>query len=154
MIVETKLAPEDQPRMLVKEPLEVECRKFYVLYANIEAHGHMGSCPGYVFLFLQGKATKPREDEFRERIRRILERTLAGEARMERTLAGEARMETYKDRIAGRKQVRERRRARIERGTGDVPEEPGNKNDEQVAVRRADSYVAVTSKRTNTKRQE
>ena len=32
---------EDLPRMLVKEPLEVECRKFYVLYANIEAHGHM-----------------------------------------------------------------------------------------------------------------
>ena len=31
---------------------------------------------------------------------------------------------------------------------------PGIKNDEQVAVRRADSYVAVTSKRTNTKRQE
>ena len=73
---------------------------------------------------------------------------------MERTLAGEARMETYKDRIAGRKQVRERRRARIERGTGDVPEEPGNKNDEQVAVRRADSYVAVTSQSTNTKRQK
>ena len=58
---------------------------------------------------------------------------------MERTLAAEARMETYKDRIAGRKQVRERRRARIERGTGDVPEEPGNKNDEQVAVRHADA---------------
>ena len=58
---------------------------------------------------------------------------------MERTLAGEARMETYKDRIAGRKQVRERRSARIERGTGDVPEEPGTKNEEQVAVRHADA---------------
>ena len=41
------LATGDQPRMLVKEPLEFECRKFYVLYANIEAHGHMGSCPVY-----------------------------------------------------------------------------------------------------------
>ena len=27
VIAETKLAMEDQPRMLVKEPLEVECRK-------------------------------------------------------------------------------------------------------------------------------
>ena len=27
LIAETKLAMEDQPRMLVKEPLEVECRK-------------------------------------------------------------------------------------------------------------------------------
>ena len=48
-------------------------------------------------------------------------------------------MDKYKDRIAGRKRVRERRRARTERGTGDVPEEPRNKNDEQVAVPRADA---------------
>ena len=84
MIAETKLAEEDQPRMLVKVPLEVECRKnFHVQSMNIEAHGHMGSCPGYaLFFFWQGKATKPREDEFRERIGRIIERTLAGEARM------------------------------------------------------------------------
>ena len=53
VIAETKLVIEDQPRMSVKEPLEVECRKFYVLYANIEAHGHMGSCPGYALLILQ-----------------------------------------------------------------------------------------------------
>ena len=58
---------------------------------------------------------------------------------MERTLAGEARMKTYKDRIAERQGVREKRRARIERGTWDMPEEPGNKNDEQVAVRHADA---------------
>ena len=44
-------------------------------------------------------------------------------------------MKTYKVRIAERKRVREKRRARIERGAVDVPEEPGNKNDEQVAVR-------------------
>ena len=99
----------------------------------------MGSCPGYALLIVHGKATKPREDEFRERVERIIERTLAGEARMERTLAGEAKMDTYKDRIAGRKRVRERRRARIERGTRDVPEEPGNKNGEQVADRHADA---------------
>ena len=116
MIAETKLAIEDQPRMLIKEPLEVECRKFYVWSVNIEAHGHMGSCPGYALLIWQGKATKPREDVFRERVGKI----------MERTLAGEARMKTYKDRIAERKRVREKRRARIERGAVDVPEEPGN----------------------------
>ena len=51
MIAETKPAIEDQPRMLVKELLEVECRKFYVLYANIDAHGHLSSCPGYALLF-------------------------------------------------------------------------------------------------------
>ena len=48
-------------------------------------------------------------------------------------------METHKDRIAGRKRVQEKRRARIERGAGDVPEEPRIKNDEQVAVRHADA---------------
>ena len=58
---------------------------------------------------------------------------------IEMALAGEARMETYKDRIAERKGVRARRRARIERGAVDVPEEPGNKTDEQVPVRHADA---------------
>ena len=144
MIAETKLAIEDQPKMLINELLEVECRKFYVLLANIEALGHMGSCPGYALLIWQGKATKPRKDEFRERIGRIIERTSAGEARMDRILAGEARMKTCKDRIAERKRLREKRRARIERGAGDAAEEPVNKNDEQVAVRHADasgSYI-------------
>ena len=68
MIVETKLAVEGQPRMVIKESLEVECRKFYVLYANIEAHGHVGSCLRYALLILHEKATKPHKDEFRERI--------------------------------------------------------------------------------------
>ena len=48
-------------------------------------------------------------------------------------------MDTDKDSIAERKRVRERRRARTERSAGDVPMEPGNKNDEQVAVRHADA---------------
>ena len=53
-------------------------------------------------------------------------------------------MKTYKASIAERKRVREKKRARIERGAGDVPEEPGIKNDEQVAVRHADAsgYIA------------
>ena len=40
-------------------------------------------------------------------------------------LAGEARREICKDRVAERKRVRGKRGARIERGAGDVPEEPG-----------------------------
>ena len=36
-------------------------------------------------------------------------------------------MKTYKARLAERKRVREKKRARIERGAGDVPEEPGIK---------------------------
>ena len=35
--------------------------------------------------------------------------------------------------------VKERKRARVERGAGDVLEEPGEKDDEQVAVRHADA---------------
>ena len=46
---------------------------------------------------------------------------------------------TYKDKIAERKRVREKRRARIERGTMDVPEESGIENDEQLAVRHSDA---------------
>ena len=52
--------------------------------------------------------------------------------------------------VAERKRVRERRRARIERGAEDVSVEPG-KHDEQMAVRHAD---AVTSQKTSTKRTE
>ena len=52
-------------------------------------------------------------------------------------LAREARRKIYKDRVAERK--RAMRRARIERGAGDVLEEPGDKYDEQVAVRHADA---------------
>ena len=79
-------------------------------------------------LFGKERRQNPREDVFRERIGKIIKRSLAGEARMK----------TYKYRIAERRRVRGRR-ARIERGAGDVPEEPGSKNDEQVAVRRADA---------------
>ena len=35
--------------------------------------------------------------------------------------------------------MKERKRARVERGAGDVPVEPGNRDDEQVAVRHADA---------------
>ena len=68
-------------------------------------------------------------DECRERIRTIIERILTGKARMN----------VYKDIIAETERVKERNRARVERGAGDVPVEPGNRADEQVAVRHADS---------------
>ena len=58
---------------------------------------------------------------------------------LKRTLVGEARIETYKDRIAGAERVRAKKRARIERSAGDVLMEPGNRDDEQVAVRHADA---------------
>ena len=135
MIEETKFATEDQPRMLIKEPLEVECGKFYVWSLIIEAHGHMESCPGYALLFWQGKATKNHvRIVFRERVGKI----------MDGSLAGEAGMKTYKDRIAGRERVRERRRARIERGTGTCLRNPGIK---MMSSWRFDmrTHLAVTS---------
>ena len=103
-------------RMLGEKSPEVEHGGFYVLFVDIEAHGHIGSGPGCPLLTSHGEETKPREDEFRKRVGTVIERILAGEARME----------AYEDRIAETERVRERKRARVERGAGDVPMEPGN----------------------------
>ena len=51
----------------------------------------------------------------------------------------------YKDRIAETERVKERKRARVERGAGDVPMEPG------FDMR---THLAVTSQKTSTKRME
>ena len=40
---------------------EVERRRFYVMSTDIEAPGHMGSCPGYALLTSQGEAAGFRE---------------------------------------------------------------------------------------------
>ena len=48
-------------------------------------------------------------------------------------------MNAYKNRIAETERVKERKRARVERGAGDVPVERGNRDDEQTAVRHADA---------------
>ena len=48
-------------------------------------------------------------------------------------------MNAYKDRIAETERVKERKRARVERGAGDVPIGPRNRDDELVAVRHADA---------------
>ena len=108
---------------------EVEPRRFYVLSADNKARGHTGGGPGCAALASHGKATKPHNDECRERIRTIIERTLTGKARMN----------AYKDRIAETERVKERKRARVERGAGDITMEPENRADEQVAVRHADA---------------
>ena len=114
------------PRIVVGRGPEAEPRRFHVLSADIEAHGHTGGCPGCATLASHGRATKPHNDECRERIRTIIERTSTGKARMN----------AYKDRIAETERVKERKRARVERGAGDVPME---RADEQVAVRHADA---------------
>ena len=49
-------------------------------------------------------------------------------------------MNAYKDRIAETERVKERKRARVERGAGDLPMEPRNRGDEQMAVRHADAF--------------
>ena len=117
------------PRIVVERAPEVEPRRFYVLSADIEAHGHTGGCPGCAAHASHGKARKPHNDECRERIRTIIEGTLMGKAMMN----------AYKDRIAETERVKERNRARVERGAGDVPMEPGNRDGEQVAVRHPDA---------------
>ena len=71
------------PRIVVERAPEAEPRRFYVLCADIEAHGYTGGCPGIAALASHGKATKPHDDECRERIRTIIERTLTGKAKDE-----------------------------------------------------------------------
>ena len=132
------------PRIVVERAPEVEPRRFYVLFAEIEAHGHTGGCPGCAALASHGKATKPHDDECRERIRTIIERTLTGKARMN----------AYKDRTAETQRVKERKRARVERGAGDVPVEPGKRDDEQVAVRQVDASGGDIREKTSKKRTE
>ena len=75
MITATKLAIDDLPRIVAEKPPEVERGRFYVLSADIEAHGHTGSCPGYALLVSHGTLTKPCGDEFRERVGMTSEKT-------------------------------------------------------------------------------
>ena len=101
MITETKLAVDDRPRIVTEKTPEIERRRFHVLSADIVAHGHTGGCPGCAALASQGKVTK-----FRGRVGMTTERTMTGKARMN----------AYKDRIAATERVREKKRARVERG--------------------------------------
>ena len=88
------------PRIVVERASEAEPRRFYVLLsADLETHGQTGGCPGCAALASHGKATKPHNEECRERIRTIIERTLTGKARMN----------AYTDRIAETERVKERK---------------------------------------------
>ena len=117
------------PRIVFERAPEVESRRFYVLSADIEAHGHTEELSRMRSACIAWKSAAHPNDECRERIRTIIERTLTGKARMD----------AFPDRIAETQRVKERKRARVERGAGDVPMEPGNRADEQVAVRHADA---------------
>ena len=77
------------PTIVLERAPEDEPRRFYVLSADIEAHGHTGGCPGCLITTI-----------------------------IEKTLSGKARMNAYKDRIAETERVKERKRARVERGAG------------------------------------
>ena len=63
-------------------------------------------------------------------------------------------MNAYKDRLAETQRVEERKRVRIERGAGDVPMEPGNSDDEQMAVRHAASGGDITENQHDENRRE
>ncbi|CAK0815838.1 unnamed protein product, partial [Prorocentrum cordatum] len=67
----------------VERAPEVAPRRFYVLTADIEAHGATPLCPGCESIAIHGKAKRAHSDECRERIRELLERSLEGRARME-----------------------------------------------------------------------
>ena len=87
------------PRIVVERGPEVEPRRFYVVSADIEAHGHTRGCPGCAALASQGRATKPHNDECLERNRTIIERTLTGKA--------------WKDRVAETERVKERKQLEL-----------------------------------------
>eukprot|EP00959_Pyramimonas_sp_CCMP1952_P456754 9473684-Pyramimonas_sp.AAC.1 len=67
----------------VERAPEVAPRRFYVLTADIEAHGATPLCPGCESIAIHGRAKRAHSDECRERIRELLERSLEGRARME-----------------------------------------------------------------------
>ena len=126
------------PKFVVERAPEDEPRRFYVWSTDIEAHGHTGGCPRRAALASHGKATKPHNDECRERIRTIIERTLTGKARMN----------AYKDRIAETEQVEERiRELELSEVQGKCPWNPGM---ELMSRWRFDmrTHLAVTSEKT------
>ena len=133
------------PRIVVERAPEAEPRRFYVLFADIEAHGHTGGCPGCPAPASHGKATKPHNVECRERIRTILERTLTGKARMN----------AKRDRVAESERVKDKKRKELELNQlqGMCLWNPGT---EMMRGWRFDirTHLAVTSLKTSTKRTE
>ena len=79
-----------KPRIVVERAAEVEPRRFYVWSADIEANGHTGGYLGCAVLVSHGRAIKPHNNECRERIRTIIERTLTGKSKDECTQGQES----------------------------------------------------------------
>ena len=69
-------------RIVVEIIPEVEPTRFYVLSADIETHGDTGGSLDCAALASHGRAIQPHNNERRERIRTISERTLTGKARI------------------------------------------------------------------------
>ena len=97
------------PRIVEERISEAVSRRFYVLSADIDAHGHTEGCSGCAALAPHGRAIEPRNNECRERIRTIIERTLTGKARMN----------AYKDGVAetqseGKKGQKERELSKVQ----------------------------------------
>ena len=97
---------------------EAELRRFFVLSADIDDRGHTGGCRGCAALASHGKTPKkPHNNECRERIRTIIERTLTGTAKMN----------THKDRIP--------QTERLLKEVQGMPMEPGS--EEHISDRHA-----------------
>ena len=66
------------PRIVVEGIREADPRRFYVLSADIGAHGHTEGCLACAALASHGRASKPHNNKCRERIRMIILRTVTG----------------------------------------------------------------------------
>ena len=53
-----------------------------MLFADLEAHGHTGGSPSCAEMTSRGRTIKPHKNECRERIRKLIEKTLTGKARI------------------------------------------------------------------------
>ena len=87
-----------------------------MLSADIEAHGHTGGCPGRAERCYR---MEERSNHTTTNVERESERSLR---ELLRDKQGRMRPETESLR-----QSESRKRARVERGAGDVPVEPGNR---------------------------
>ena len=79
---------------------QVEPRRLYVLSADIETHAHTGGCPSCAALESHGRATKPHNNECRERIRTVMV-NFDGESK------DECMQSAFKDRVAETERVKE-----------------------------------------------
>ena len=129
------------PRIVVERTPEVDPRRFHVLSETLRLTVTRG-CPGCAALASHGRPTKPHNDECRERIRTIIERTLTGKARMN----------AYKDRIAETERVRGKELELSEVQAMCL----WNSGTEMMSRWRFDTrtHLAVTSEKTSTKRKE